>query len=200
MSCATQPCFVGHPKKIKLARDHFCGNLRALMLQIHDMKHAVSSWRCLQDLGCARLSNFGSESSWLAPMVALSLQGSIALVALFMSASGLDREGCCVCGSHLCGSVVEPKLLWVVPHSGHVRPIWDPFSFLVHSFSAQQASPCLTAVITCWACVMNYPGVPHDCIDTHNSTLPSRVNISLLAVASIASLSFSISEIYGVGG
>ena len=115
-------------------------------------------------------------------MVALSSRGNIAIVALLASGHGLDYKGCCVRQSHSCGSVIEPKLLWAVPQSGHLRPIRDPFSFLVHSSSVPtsflQASvkpSCLIAVIACWARTLNCSGVTHDRVDTHNSTFPGRV-------------------------
>ena len=69
----TQPCFGRYPLKIKLTHDCFHGHLHARMLQIHGMICAASLW-CLflVGLGCARMSNVGSESCSFAPIVTLS--------------------------------------------------------------------------------------------------------------------------------
>jgi len=122
---------------------------------------------------------FGSESSLFAPMVALSSQGNVVVVAIFMSALGLDCKGCCMHQLHSCGFVIELKLLSLCET--------DPWSFLISyalflnptSFLQASVKPsCLIAVIACWTCTLNCSGVPRDCADTLYSTLPSRVSFA----------------------
>jgi hypothetical protein len=140
-------------------------------------KCRASLWHLFfNGLGCSSMYNFGSESSWFALTVALSLQCNITIVALFVSASGLDRKGCCMHRSPLCGIVTEQTHLWVVPQSGHVRLIRDPFSFFGHSYSVPTGFSLLDNSDCLLGMQVELVKVPHDQVDTLNSTLRSGVS------------------------
>ena len=132
----TQPCFRGYPLKIKLTRDRFHGHLHTLMLQIHGTKCAVSWWHLFfAGLGCASLSNFGSEPSWFAP------HGRLVFTRQYHISHLIRKHTWAGSWRLLCESIafIWPcdlvKTLVGCTTEWSFRLISDPFCFFAHSFS-----------------------------------------------------------------